>query len=389
MKRLCIAVAALMALTSATVTAQNLEGSKLTDNISLTLKGGVVTPLHGHGASFWQNMRGITGVELRKQLTPVFGLGVEGEFSINTSRWNKGVSTHNSFDGSYVGLFGTVNFNNLFAGYAGQPRVFELEGVLGAGWLHAYMPKSQGKDSNSFGTKAGMNFNFNLGEARAWTISIKPAVVWNMAPGQRRGQSTVYYDGEHAAFELEAGVTYHFPCSNGTHSFAYAAPCDYSALNDQINALRAENAALQAANADATAAAAVLAAQLDDCLNRPVKVIKETTNTNTLESVRYVFYRIGSSKITADQQPNVEMIANYLKHNPKATVEIKGYASQDGNLDFNLKLAAARAESVRTMLINKYGIKGDRIKAEGQGIGHMFKEESWNRVAICILNDID
>ncbi len=388
MNKFFIAAAAVLSVAGA-ATAQNLEGSKLTDNISLTLKGGVATPLHGQDASFWQNMRGVTGIELRKQITPVFGLGVDGEFGINTSRWNKGVSTHNTFDRSYVGVFGAVNLNNLFAGYAGQPRVFEVEAVAGAGWLHTYVPESQGKDANSFGTKAGVNFNFNLGQSKAWTLSVKPAVVWDMAPGTSKGQSTVYYDGQHAAFELEAGVTYHFPCSNGTHSFAYAAPCDYSALNEQINALRAENAALQVANADATAAATVLAAQLDDCLNRPVKVIKETTNTNTLESVRYVFYKIGSSKVTTDQLPNVEMIADYLKHNPKATVEIKGYASQDGNIDFNTKLAAARAESVRTMLINKYGIAGDRIKAQGEGIGHMFKEESWNRVAICVLNDVD
>lgn len=388
MKKLSIAAAAILAI-AGSASAQNLEGTKLTDNISFTLKGGAATPLHGHGASFWENMRGVTGVELRKQLTPTFGLGIDGEFGINTSRWNKGVSTHNSFDRSYVGLFGAVNLNNLFAGYAGQPRLFEVEAVAGAGWLHVYMPKSQGKDTNSFGTKAGVNLNFNLGETKAWTISIKPSVIWDMVPGSTKGQSTTYYDGEHAAFELEAGVTYHFPCSNGTHSFANAEPCDYSALNEQINALRAENAALQAANADAAAAATVLAAQLDDCLNRPATVIKETKNTNTLESVRYVFYRIGSSKITADQTPNIEMIADYLKHNPNATVEIKGYASQDGNLDFNIKLASARAESVRTMLIKKYGIAGNRIKAQGEGIGHMFKEDSWNRVAICILNDAD
>lgn len=386
MKKLCIAAAAVLSVAGA-ASAQNLEGSKLTDNISITLKGGVATPLHGQGASFWQNMRGVAGVELRKQLTPVFGLGVEGEAGVNTSTWNRSQSLHNVFDNSYVGVFGTVNFNNLFAGYAGQPRVFEVEGVAGAGWLHTYMPKSQGKDSNSFGTKAGVNFNFNLGQSKAWTLSIKPAVVWNMAPGDYRGQSTVYYDGDNAAFELEAGITYHFLNSNGTHSFAYVAPCDFTAVNEQINALRAENAALQAANADATAAAAVLAAQLDECMNRPVKVVTETNNN--LESVRYVFYKIGSSKITNDQLPNVEMIADYLKHNPTANVVIKGYASQDGNLDFNLKLAAARAESVKTALVNKYGVKADRIKAEGEGIGHMFKEESWNRVAICILNDVE
>ena len=114
-------------------------------------------------------------------------------------------------------------------------------------------------------------------------------------------------------------------------------------------------------------------------------MIKEVNNS--LTSVRYIFYRIGSSKITADQQPNVEMVAGYLKNNPKSKVVIKGYASPDGNLEFNKKLAAARAESVKTMLVNKYGIKADRITADGEGIGEMFTENSWNRVSICTLED--
>lgn len=70
-------------------------------------------------------------------------------------------------------------------------------------------------------------------------------------------------------------------------------------------------------------------------------------------------------------------------------MEIKGYASQDGNLEFNKRLAAARAESVRTLLVTKYGIASSRVKAQGEGIGHMFKEDSWNRVAICILNEAE
>lgn len=135
------------------------------------------------------------------------------------------------------------------------------------------------------------------------------------------------------------------------------------------------------------ATAATLAADLEACKNRPVQkeVVKEVSNN--LSSVRFVFFRIGSSKITADQQPNVEMIASFLKNHPKAKVVIKGYASQDGNLEFNQKLAAARAESVKNQLIKKYKIASDRIVAEGEGIGHMFEEESWNRVSICTIEN--
>lgn len=387
MKKFILASTAVLAMAGiANAELRPLEPSKPFDNYSLTIKGGVATPLIGtNGCSFWENMRGMTGLEVRKQITPAFGLGVEGEIGFNTSRWNDAPSMHNAIDAMYVGAFGAVNFNNLFAGYAGQPRVCEVEGVLGLGWLHGFIPASQGKDWNDMGAKAGVNINFNFGPQREWTFGIKPAVVWDVTANNGHP----IFSKSNAAFELQAGFTYHFGNSNGTHSFAFTEPCDYTPYNEQINALRAENAALAAANADVVAANTVLAAQLDECLNRPAPVVTNTVvkNTNTLESVRYVYYRIGSSVIAADQKPNVEMIADYMKHNPKSTVEIKGYASQDGNLDFNLKLAAKRAEAVKTMLVNKYGIKADRIKAEGQGIGHMFKEESWNRVAICILNE--
>ena len=120
-----------------------------------------------------------------------------------------------------------------------------------------------------------------------------------------------------------------------------------------------------------------------------VKEVVVENNNNSLDSVRYVFFKIGSSVITADQMPNVEMIAAYLKNHKGSKVQIKGYASQDGPLDINLRLAQNRAEAVKTALIKKYGISADRITAEGEGIGNMFTEESWNRVSICTIEDAE
>lgn len=98
-------------------------------------------------------------------------------------------------------------------------------------------------------------------------------------------------------------------------------------------------------------------------------------------------YGFSSSKIPANQIPNVEMTADMLKKNPKARVIIDGYASPEGNLKFNQRLAEARAQSVKKMLVNKYGISADRITAQGKGIGDMFDKKSWNRVAICTVED--
>ncbi len=362
-----------------------VAGSKFFDNWSFTLKGGMVSPMENVG--FFKAARGIAGAELRKQITPIFGLGVEGEWSVNTSSWT-GLKSANTFDHQYVGVFGTFNFMNAFAGYTGAPRVFELEAVAGTGWLHAYYPHTVEEDGNSWATKVGLNFNFNLGEAKAWTISLKPAILWNMNHHGIESNVLGYaanYDSNHAVVELEAGVTYHFGNSNGTHHFTLVRPYDQAevdALNAQINALRADLDACGVNNAALLAQIADLQAQLDACNRRPAAVEKVVKDLN---NIRYVFFNISSAVIQPNQQPNVAMVADAMKDN-KATVTVDGYASKDGSLAFNEKLAQRRADAVKKELVNRYGIAADRVNAQGKGIGDLFSENDWNRVAVCTVN---
>ena len=197
-------------------------------------------------------------------------------------------------------------------------------------------------------------------------------------------QSTCCYNVNHADFQLTAGVAYKF----GGSTFVCVRPYDQNEvdmLNATINELRGAVDAQAAENAALTTANGALAAQLAACESKAPQVVKEVSNT--LTSTRYVFFKIGSHTIGADQQPNVEMIADYMKHHPKSTVLIKGYASPDGPEEVNIRLANQRAEAVKNALINRYKIPASRIKAEGEGIGNMFEEESWNRVAICVLDE--
>lgn len=369
-------------------------GNKFSDNWSFTVKGGgVFATQTATGESFLKSGRGIIGAEIRKQVTPTFGIGVEGEWSFNTSSWT-GEKSANTFDHQYVGAFGAINLMNLFASYTGQPRVFEIEAVAGAGWLHSYYPHSNGLDThdgNSFATKVGLNFNFNLGEAKAWTISLKPALLWNMnGDVDKNTFSNLGYDSHYnynnMYFELEAGLTYHFGNSNGTHSFVLVQPFDQAevdALNMQINNLRGDMEAAGASNAALLAQIADLQAQLDACNKRPPveKVIKD------LDNVRYVFFNIGSDNIQANQQPSIAMTANQVKENAGSTVTVKGYASKDGSKAFNEKLAQRRAEAVKKALVNTYGVSADRVNAEGMGIGDLFTTNDWNRVAVMTVND--
>lgn len=366
MKKSLMIAAALTAVCASGVSAQQtIARPTFKDNWSVGVDLGATTPLKGH--SFFQNMRSQYGIHVSKQLTPLVGVGVEGAWGVNTTH------SRNAFDTQYVGAFGTLNLMNAFGGFTCEPRKFWIDADLGLGWAHDYYP-GKGNDRNYIAAKAGLDFNFAVTEH--FSIAVKPNVAWRIA-GER---SSVRFDAKRANFNLMVGFNYNFG-----PGFKCADCPDYSGeiadLNAQVNAMRAERDMALAAQAAEAANSAALAAALTECQNKPAQVVADTT----LNSVRYIFFRLGSSVITADQQPNVEMVAAYMKNHPESKVVIKGYASQDGNQEFNIKLAQKRAEAVKTALEKKYKISPDRIIAEGQGIGHMFSEESWNRVSICTL----
>ena len=183
-----------------------------------------------------------------------------------------------------------------------------------------------------------------------------------------------------------AGVTYHFKTSNGQHYFTKIKEYDQAevdGLNAQINALRGDlnnkNGQLDAAGKKIRD----LQAQVNELRNRKPVVQTVESNVKSLESI--VTFRQGKTVIDASQLPNVERIATYLKNHADAKVVIKGYASPEGPLDLNNRLAKQRAEAVKSMLVKKYGIAADRIDASGQGIGDMFSEPDWNRVSIATI----
>ena len=368
---------------------QYYKTPKFFDNWSIGISGGVMTPIKNH--AFFGDMRGAFAFHLQKQLSPVFALGVESSFGHNTASWLKdnpivaeaiaGNSTA-AIDNIYVGAYGAVSLFNLFDGYKCKIRPFDIEVQAGAGWGY-----DNALSENFFATKAGLNFNFNC--SKNFTLSLRPSVSFNMTGTSYAplnvAHTSAAYSRDKATFSFMVGFTYNwgpgFVCAETSNQ------SEIDALNAKVNELRGELDACKATTAANVANANALQSELDACKNRKIDPVIIEKVSDNLQSVRYIFYAIGSSKITSDQQPNVEMVAKYLENNNDAKVEVKGYASPDGNKEFNEKLAAARAESVKTILVEKYGIAADRIVAKGEGIGNMFSENDWNRVAICTLEN--
>ncbi len=376
-------VLAMGAMVLAANAQKSVQGSRFFDNWSVGLVGGGIIPTTHCDIN---DFRATYGVEVGKQITPVLGFGIQFLANNNTT------PSRTIFDQHNLSVLGKINFSNWFCGYKGAPRLFEVEGVFGLGWQHDYYNKSMSSDANSLTGKGGFNFNFNLGEKKAWTVSVKPAIVYNLTESHetKANHASKYHEFNvnNSAIEVLAGVTYHFKNSNGQHYMTLIKAYDQAevdGLNAKINDLRAQVndkdgqiAKLGADNRD-------LQQQLNDCRNQKPAVQTVTKSTNSLEQT--VTFRQGKSTVDASQLPNVERVATFLKNHKNSTVDIKGYASPEGSAEVNAKIAKARAEAVKTILVNKYKIAANRINAEGQGVGNMFSENDWNRVSICTINE--
>jgi OOP family OmpA-OmpF porin len=79
-----------------------------------------------------------------------------------------------------------------------------------------------------------------------------------------------------------------------------------------------------------------------------------------------VNFASGSSTLTAGSRPILDRVAEALVANPDVRVEVQGHTDNSGARATNLRLSAARANSVRTYLISK-GVDGARLTAAGYG----------------------
>ena len=101
---------------------------------------------------------------------------------------------------------------------------------------------------------------------------------------------------------------------------------------------------------------------------------------------RDIFFTINSFKVRETEAEKIKDIADYLNANPRAKVEVTGYADAGtGNNRINDRLAKQRADVVVKTLMNDYNISANRIYFDSKGSRvQPFAENDLNRVTICI-----
>ena len=372
-KTILLSVFALSALTINAQTAV-VEGGGFWDNWSMGIQGGATMKMSGTG--FFKSARPAFGLTIGKQWTPILGMDIQGMGYVNTT------NSSTMIDASDVSLITRMNLMNLFAGYEGMPRPFEIETVTGLGWLHHYM--NGGGDTDDMSARVGLNFNFNLGEDAAWTFGIKPAVVFNLT-GEYPSKKMAF-NRNHSNMEILFGLTYHFADSDGNRHFALVNAVDpmaLAAMNEEINDLREVVVAKDGELVGLADELLMVQNQLNEARNKKVEASGETINI--VESV--VAFPFNQSDVQSSQMPSLEHVANYLKNNPDANITVNGYASPEGTEEYNLQLSQRRADAVKDILVNKYGIAANRINTIGHGVGDIFSEPAWNRVGICTIDE--
>lgn len=219
-----------------------VERPRFFDNWSMTLAGGAY---HSNvfALKYLVDCSALAGnIELRKQLTPIIGLGIDADgYYRMTYKERKDPRT-------VIGPVLHVNLMNLFGGYNGRPRLFEIEALVKPAWGHLYrgVADSRIPDENYFATKYGLDLNFNVGRERQWTLVLRPAInldVTSVPPVP--GYMISHYDGykwSKTDLLLFVGATYHFRGHGGKHHFRFAKPEtnieEVERLNEVVRFLR-------------------------------------------------------------------------------------------------------------------------------------------------------
>jgi len=345
------------------------ENAKVFDNTYVSVEVGASTPLN-FNSMFPVNP--MAGIKAGKELTPVFGLEVEGLTIFGDNFYRNGVngSIMGAPEGSFnlhkngkvntfikatnVGLNGVLNWSNVLFGYNGAPRTFEVKTNTGLGWLHyfgTYNPKYPiggyvvCSKKNALVAKTAVDFAFNLGKAKQHTINVSPTIYWNLSES-----GAIQFNKNYAQIALMAGYTYHFKTSNGTRHFKTYNVGDMIAENERLNAELAKKSKV-----------------VEKVVIKEVPVIKEATGFGIKETVFFAFD-------SAELDQNAKETLDKLGQN--GVYVVRGYASSEGSTEYNKALSLKRAEAVAQYLRDR-GARVDTV----EGLGVVFGPTT-GRVAV-------
>lgn len=85
-----------------------------------------------------------------------------------------------------------------------------------------------------------------------------------------------------------------------------------------------------------------------------------------------ILYAVDDYQVSDDQQDKLKAIARVMKDNENMKFAVVGFCDHTGSDAYNMKLSQKRAENVKNILVNKYGIDEDRLSCDWKGKANPF-----------------
>lgn len=306
------------------------QNSKALDNIGVGVTGGVTTPLDLN-SMFPLNPN--IGLKLQKNFTPQFALQLEGLAILNDNHFD---DIKTAVKATNVSLNGLFNLTNIFNGYNGSPRVFEVATNTGLGWLREFDTQA-----NYLTAKTGLDFILNVGRGHSFILT--PAIYWNLDKPNK-----IQFNQHNSQLALNLSYMYFFKNSNGTHAFK---TYDVGAMIDEINRLN------------------------DELAQKPKEVYKELVRERIVSDTVYVPAQTEWFVQFAKNSPTLTNEAKSILDRINGKVNIFATSSPEGDGKYNQALSERRAAAVADYLTKK-GVKVVSWQGEGS------VNNSSNRIAV-------
>ena len=114
---------------------------------------------------------------------------------------------------------------------------------------------------------------------------------------------------------------------------------------------------------------------VDKCPGTPLNVVvdadgcpREIQTDDALRMELRVFFDNDKTVIKDQYKPEIQKVAEKMNEYPNSTASIEGHASKTGpSARYNQRLSEARANAVKSMLVNQFGVAPQRISTVGYG----------------------
>ena len=80
-----------------------------------------------------------------------------------------------------------------------------------------------------------------------------------------------------------------------------------------------------------------------------------------------VKFDFDKADVKQDSYGDIKNLADFMKQYPQTSTTVEGHTDSVGSDAYNQKLSERRANAVRAVLVNQYGVEADRVNAVGNG----------------------